>query len=225
MKFKGLLLGMAMVLASVFTNAQNPYYTADLSIGSTTNLFVGALSFNRTHTILSEKLHLGYGLRFNLHTGSNQTYITAPFKYTGEGLIDSMSIDNINTMGLSASINLGFSISEKLMVGFNIDALGLSFGGAQDVRIKQWVDDPSGATQTLTTATPTTLNLLLVGDNDIGTLNSEFYIRYMFNDNLGARLGMSMFFSEYTTEAAGHDNNKRFRNKIQYPFIALSYKL
>lgn len=225
MKFKGLLFGIVVVFSSVVSNAQSPYYTADLSIGSTTNLFVGALSFNRTHTVLNEKLHLGYGLRFNLHNGSNQTYITAPFKYTSEGLIDSMSIESINTMSLSASINLGFSINEKIMVGFNIDAIGLSFGSGKEVRIKQWIDDPSGATQTLTTASPTTANVLLIGDNDIGSLNSEFYVRYMFNNNIGARLGMSLFFSEYTTEAAGHDGNQRFRNKISYPFVALSYKL
>lgn len=187
--------------------------------------FVGALSLNRTHTLFNEKLNLGYGLRYNFHTATDQKFITAPFIYTAESQIDTMTISSVSTSSVSATINIGYSITNKLMLGFNIDAIGFSFGKEQDVRIFQWVDDPSGATQTATTAKPTSANVLLVGDNDIGSLNSEFFVKYNFTESLGARLGMSMFFSEYTTQLSGFDGNKRFRNKLSYPFVALSVKL
>ncbi|MGB0430834.1 MAG: hypothetical protein ACPGLV_10195 [Bacteroidia bacterium] len=225
MQIKIMALAFTLLLSSNALIAQTSYYNADVSVGTGSKTFVGALSLTRNHTLLAQKLHLGYGLRFNLHSASNQTYITAPFKYTAEGLIDSVNINNVNTNSLSAMVNLGFSVSNKIMVGFNIDAVGFSFGSQKDITLKQWVDDPSGATQTTTNAKPTSANLLLVGDNDIGTLNSEFFIKYSITEYLGLRAGVSMFFSEYTSAIAGHDGNTRFRNKIQYPFAAISLKL
>jgi len=221
---------VAVMFATVFSlsaqeaDSKNSYMMSDLSLGANTDIFVGALSFQRLHTVVNDKLHLGYGLRLNYHQASDQNYITAPFEFTAEEKIDTLRMSTINTLSLSANIHLAFSVTPKLLVGFNIDAIGLSFGAEQDANIRYLYSDPSAA-DVLTKAKPTSANVLLVGDNDIGTLNSEFYVRYKVGGNLYLRPGFSFFFSEYTTTIAGSDDNNRFRNKIGYPFLAVSYRI
>lgn len=221
---------VALMFISVFSlraqeaESKNSYMTGDVALGANTGLFVGALSANRYHTLLSDKLQLGYGLRFNLHQASDQTYVTAPFEFTAEEKYDSFSLGSVSTMSLSASIHIAYSVTPKLLVGFNIDAIGVSFGPEQSGTITHLYSDANAA-DINTTAQPTSANVLLVGDNDIGTLNSEFYLRYKVGGNLYLRPGFSFFFSEYTTDVAGSEDNKRFRNKIGYPFLGVSYRL
>lgn len=222
------ILTLALFTAFVAqVNAQSvstPYIMADLALGAnpSADQYVGALSVVRSHPLFKGKLHLGYGLRANLLSASNQTYITAPFEFTADEKIDTGTIGSVSTASISASINIGYSITEKLMLGFNIDAIGVSFGGEQDFTFTS-LDD--GSAPFTTKASPTSTNFLLVGDNDIGTLNSEFFVRYMVGSKLGLRGGFSFFFSEYTTDQVGSNNNNRYRNKLGYPFLAVSLKL
>jgi hypothetical protein len=78
-------------------------------------------------------------------------------------------------------------------------------------------------------AKPTTLNLLLTSDNDVGSLNSEFYVRYWLSPKIGIRAGYTFYFSEYTTDRAiGFDNsrivNDRYRFKSSLIMLGISWK-
>lgn len=226
MRFKILTL-VAIAAFSLRAHGQSvssSYVLVDLAVGANPSAeqFVGAFSVVRSHPVLKGRLHLGYGLRANLLSATNQNYITAPFEFTGEDKIDEATIGSVSTLSFSASINLGVSLTEKLLVGFNIDALGITTGTDQDFVFTS-LDDNS--TPFATKASPTSTNLLLVGDNDIGTLNSEFFLRYMLGNKIGVRGGFSFFFSEYTTEKVGSNDNDRYRNKLGYPFVAVSIKL
>ncbi len=70
------------------------------------------------------------------------------------------------------SINLGYNITSKWYAGFNIDAIGVSFGSS-----RQGIYYSNATTGTVANAKPTSLNILLVSDNDRGTINSEFFTR------------------------------------------------
>jgi len=54
--------------------------------------------------------------------------------------------------------------------------LGFSFGGKQT---GSYINGNMGQT---VTAKPTSFNILLVGNNDQGSLNLEFYLRYFFKE-------------------------------------------
>lgn len=185
--------------------------------------FVTALSYEQTHGLFnSKKFRLGYGLRFGAFLRSNDlTYITAPYRLTKENMIDTLVISNPQNFSLNAALHIEYIFVPKFKAGFNIDVVGLSFGGERDATYVYSEND--GTYPTSTTARPTTLSALLVGDNDWGQLFSEFYIGYAPTDKLWIKLGANMTFSEYTTAVSLNNDNNRFRYKGQFLFIGVSY--
>jgi hypothetical protein len=183
-----------------------------------------------------QKWEIGAGVRFTNYFGSNQYYTTAPAKLTsgkkGPGVlfaddipqnIDSVLFKKSQVNSLNLSINFVYNVSKKFDVGFNIDAVGFSFGGKQNGIYLG--NNGIGAT---TAAKPSGFNLLLVSDNDKGALNSELYTSYHFNNKWGAKLGFQFLFTEYTTTTNiqttpdGQKNN-RFRNKSSGISIGITH--
>lgn len=203
------------------------YYDLGASIGS--GEFAGGLSWSHLHGLGSkkQKFKIGYGLRFVSYIGGDQEYLTAPAKYTSvEADIDTLKFGKSQINALNVSLHLQYSITSKLDIGFNIDAVGLSFGASQNAAL---VSSVKGSIATLQTAKPTSLNLLLVGDNDRGSLSSEFYVRYWITPRIGIRGGLNYLFTEYTTKSAlkldnGRIEVDRFRNKSMMGFLALTFK-
>jgi hypothetical protein len=220
----------------------NNNYDLAFSVGD--KEVVGALSWNHFHGIGKKKqrFKIGYGIRFTSYYGysAGKLYTTAPSKYTsttqGLGTIASETIEkNIDTLAfanpqmnsLNLSINLQYSITKKLEVGFNIDAVGVSFGGKQIGSIISSVYDPGQSF--VQDAKPTTFNLLLTSDNDIGSLNSELYLRYWLSEHFGVRAGYTFYFSEYTTTQnlafdSGRIQNDRFRLKSGLLMLGVTYR-
>jgi hypothetical protein len=75
---------------------------------------------------------------------------------------------------------------------------------------------------------PTAFNVLLISDNDHGTLNSELYAKYYFNEDWGIKIGAQFLFTEYTTDTEVQqfpEPNDRFRNKSLMLAIGVIRKL
>jgi hypothetical protein len=205
----------------------------DLAV-SAGNGFATALSWSHFHKIGKKgKFQLGYGVRLTSLFGSNVAHITAPAKLTtgssGLGVIaketieanlDTLTLDKIQVNSLNISINLQYAFSEKVEVGFNIDALGFSFGGEQK---GTFVAKSQGRASSQETAKPTTANVLLTSDNDIGSLNSELYLRYWISPKWAIRGGLTFAFSEYTANRKLVFDNDRFRAKILMPMVGISF--
>ncbi len=220
----------------------NNYYDLAFSLGK--QQIVGALSWYHLHGIGHNKhrFKVGYGLRFTSYYGysDGKYYTTAPSKYTStiqgpttiwsqtiEKNIDTVAFSNPQVNSLNISINLQYSLSKKIDLGFNIDAFGLSFGGKQNASVISSVYDPNQPF--VQTSKPTKVNLLLTSDNDIGSLNSEFYLRYWISEHFGIRAGYTFYFSEYTTSNklsfdSGRIQNDRFRLKSSLLMLAVSYR-
>jgi hypothetical protein len=197
--------------------------TFGVGMAESSPTFVWSLSYEQTHGLLkSKKLRLGYGLRFGAFMRSNDlTYITAPYRLTKDELIDTLVIANPQNFSLNAAFHLEYIFVPKFKAGFNIDVVGLSFGGQRDANYVYSGND--GGFPGQTTARPTTLSALLVGDNDWGQLFSEFYVAYAPTEKLWIKAGANMTFSEYTTAVELNNNNNRFRHKGQFLFLGISY--
>jgi hypothetical protein len=174
-------------------------------------------------------------VRFGSQFGNNLNFATAPailtskregpqvfFLETFNENIDKLFISSSQVNSLNASINLQYTFKNKLDIGFNIDAVGFSFG--KEIS-GTYIDNQSpvllnGSQQT---AKPTTLNALLISDNDIGSLNSELYARYWFNKKWAIKAGVSFYFTEYTTNNKLRLENDRWRNKILMGMIGVTY--
>lgn len=71
-------------------------------------------------------------------------------------------------------------------------------------------------------ARPTPLNILLVSDNDRGSLNSEFYARQDIGGGWGVKYALNFAFTEYTATQRLRKNNDRFRHKALLPSFGLT---
>lgn len=186
-----------------------------------------------------KRLELGLGAKFTSYFGSNLYFRTAPAKLTSgktdptvlfsndiDQNIDSVLFPKAQTNFLNLNLNIGYNLSKKFYVGFTIDAIGFSFGKKQSGIYY----GNNFATGVAVTAKPTPFNVLLISDNDRGSLNSELFVKYKWNDSWGVKLGFQFLFAEYTTDTEvqttpGGDKNDRFRKKMSGVGIGVTYNL
>lgn len=220
---------LVVLFASGWLHAQSipakSRLSADLALSAGAGQYaVHAWASNLHFLGKKRKFGIGYGIRWNSYFGTDQNFTSAPPEFVGkEDKEATLTVANAQINSLNLAIFLQYNFSEKFDVGFNIDALGFSFGGEQDAKFKA-----AGSTQDQTEkASPTSTNLLLVGANDRGSLNSEFFARYWFTQNLGVKLAFTYFFLEYTTNRpiAANDNNDRFRNSATMGSIGITWKI
>jgi hypothetical protein len=186
----------------------------------------GSLSLMYTHVWqlgAKKKFEIGLAGRLTTYLGQNQYYITAPAKLTSGSTgplvifkenitanIDTFLIQSPQVNSLNVTIHLGYQINRKFLVGFNIDAIGFSFGGK---RTGSYINGVLGLREQ---AKPTTFNLLLISDNDLGSLNSELFLKYQWKETWGIKGGLQFLFTEYTTDTDVQqlpEPNNRFRDK------------
>jgi hypothetical protein len=211
------------------------YQVADLALAAG-NGFSPAISYSRLY---GKKFKIGAGIRLTSYFGGATDATTAPAKLTSgkaslaalfsesiPAQIDTFRLGSTQTNALNLNLHLQYSITDKLELGFNIDAIGVTFGGEQSGRFTARQSDATGLANNgaTVTAKPTSFNLLLISDSDLGSLNSEIYARYWFNDHWGLRAGLSFQFVEYKTSRKLAFDNDRFRSKILLPMLAVSYK-
>ena len=238
MKKSILILCISLIISELsFGQQARNQTTADVALAFGSG-FSPALSYSKVWGIGKKgKFKIGLGLRYTGFFAGQTDAITAPARLTsGEtgpqilfkdnviANIDTLRLNNIGVNYINIPIYLQYSFNEKLDIGFNIDAIGFTFGGSQSGK---YINTKPGKTFNGTTQTgsPTAFNLLLVSDNDLGNLNSEFYVRYWIKPNVGIRLGASFQFAEYTTTSKLRLDNDRFRAKGLLPFVSVSFKL
>lgn len=241
-----LTLMLSTLLQSAYAQESSPTVhapVADIAISSGTGTFSAALSVFRVHRIVKRVpgLKVGYGARFTTFIGANKFYVTAPARFTSPvqnlGTIFSKTIpENIDTITTATSVTNSLNIAlyfqytfqAKIDLGFNIDAMGFSFGPKKQFNVISSSFDPNQSP--VPDGAPTKLNLLLTSDNDIGSLNSEFFVRYWVTKAFGLRAGYTFLFSEYSLDDhLSFDNgrimNDRYRYKASMILIGASYKL
>lgn len=233
---------LTLLLASIFLAV-----TGAIGQPATENVVDLDIAFGDTQGTLSTSLHrnwfiggqkkifLGVGGRFTGYIGRNKYYVTAPAQLTSNGTgplvifkenivanMDTFLIQKPNVYALNAMVNLGYRFTPKFHAGFNIDFIGVSFGGE---RRGNYINGKQGA---MTNSKVSPFNALLVSDNDLGTLNSELYGRYEMADRWSVKAGLQFLFTEYTTDTKVQqfpEPNDRFRKKSLMFMIGTSFKL
>jgi hypothetical protein len=210
------------------------YYDISLAVGKRQGAAAVSWSHLRGLGKKKKRFSIGYGARFTSYAGKNKDFITAPARLTsrqtGPQVLFSKTYDeNLDTVRLSSSqvnllnlvIHLRYDLFPKFALGFNIDAVGVGFGRRQNGELRSSIK-PSGL-DVKQSAKPTTFNLLLVSDNDIGNLNSELYGQYWITENLAVKGGLCFLFAEYTTANKLIFDNDRFRNKAGMALVGIVY--
>lgn len=198
--------------------------------------FADAFSWVHYHPISKNKrFKTGYGLRLTNFIGSDLTFVTAPAKYTSgkssiaaffantiKANIDTVSFSKVQNNSLNAGIYLSYLLpywKNRFELSVNIDAVGFSFGSRQNAVYK-------GHT---ISAKPTTVNLLLIGDSDKGSLNSEWNVSFWVTNHFAVKAGYEFLFTEYTTDTKiqhipnSAETNDRFRLKSGMVLLGVLY--
>jgi hypothetical protein len=185
----------------------------------------GALALHYKHIwnlFKAKKIGVGFGGRITSYVGNNQYYTTAPAELISGNNIDTLLVKSPFVTSLNVSINIHYQVTPKFLAGFNIDALGFSLGSKTQ---GNYINGSSGA---ITKGKPTTLNALLIGNNDYGSLNSELFLNYKFNEKWSAKIGVTYLFTEYTTDTKVQTfpkENDRFRDKTMMLGLGVVYQI
>ncbi len=212
--------------------------SASFSTAFGENQFTTSLNYRYLWNFGKKKQwQMGAGARLSNNFGRRNYYITAPAKLTSGKVgpsvffaeqiiqnLDSVYIVKSQVNALNITVNFGYKINDKFSVGFDIDAIGFSFGGSQ-----AGTYFGNGGAVAPANAKPTAFNLLLVSDNDLGSLNSDFFAQYNFNKKWSGKLGFQFLFTEYTTNnkvqtTPSGEKNDRFRNKSGQISIGTTYQ-
>lgn len=229
-----LLLTSAANVAAQKHFKENNFYEFTGAVGK----HQGSLALSWTHLTGigrgKKSLKIGYGARLTSYFGKDKNFITAParltsrqtgpqvfFSKTYSESLDSVQFSSAQINALNITLNFEYAITARLEAGFNIDAIGFSFGRKQNGRLQSTLRPSTLSEQQ--SAKPTTLNVLLVSDNDIGSLNSEFMLRYWLKDKIAIKAGFCFLFAEYKTDNRLIFDNDRFRNKASMAFFGISY--
>ncbi len=218
---------MALVLASSLGAMAQYRVNAGASLGAGAAMFT--LGAEREFNVLSNKFHINPGVRISVFNGNNLEYTTAPAKYTvNDDQVDTITQYSVQNNFANLYVRLGYVFTERISLSFDIDVVGISFGGESDYKSfgpgkASQANGPVPANQSVISS-PTSVNVLLIGDNDLGSLNSTLNLTYNVTQRLGMDLGVGLVFTEYTSEdKIGYDGNDRFRNKNMMGYLGVSY--
>jgi len=187
-----------------------------------------------------KKWDAGLGARLTSTVGNKLSYITAgPAKFTRSSTTpflivfagqqtenwDTLTIQNSFLNAFNISANLGYRLTSNWSIGFNIDLIGFSIGKTSPA-----VFVSNGTSFTEPSAKPTSFNVLLTGDHDRGSLNSEFFAKYSLNEQWAVRAVYQFLFTEYKTANVKQNlpdgsTINRFRNKANNFGLGVSYQL
>jgi hypothetical protein len=215
-----------IIILLLFTATFSLAQKKQLDITGAVGNYEGSLSAMYSHIWQlgeKKKFEIGIAGRFTSYVGQNQYYSTAPAKLTSGSTgpfvifkenisanIDTFLIQSPQVNALNVAIHLGYQFSPRIAVGFNIDAIGFSVGSKKS---GSYINGPFGQQDR---AKPTAFNLLLISDNDLGTLNSELFVKYQWKETWGVKGGLQFLFTEYTTDTEVQqvpEPNNRFRDK------------
>lgn len=247
---KRILLIILLFLISNSMNAQHTNYVSRVkkevgfTIAANNQMFSSTFSVKQYWGVGKNKRKFKFGLgpRFTSSFGSNSLeYITAPAKLTSgktgpsvffadqiPSNIDTLALNKTQVNALNILLALHYDISKKLGVEFNIDLAGISFGGEQNGSLAY--GDKVNATKAIS-AKPTFGNVLLISDNDLGSLNSEFIFMYSYNQRIRFNAGLAFLFNEYkiqnpptyiNSNGVSIDND-RFRTKSLMFGLGINY--
>lgn len=226
MKNNKLILLMACLFGPFICWAQYLKTNNFTDLGISTNLKQHAVSASLFHVHYlgnNKKFGVGYGVRYTGNFGSNSNFLTAPAKLTKSvNNMDTISFRQHAINSINIALYLQYLVFKKLAIEFNIDAVGFSFGPDQ---IANYNSNKRTNQTDRQVASVSGFNALLVDDNDIGSINSEFLIRYQFSSRVSLKAGMSYIYTEYTTNNKLFADNNRFRNKSVQGTLGLNLRI
>jgi len=233
-----LLVPVLLCAGAINAQERHSYSLTDLaaSVGSSEGTVAASYVYN-WRLGKRKRAEIGAGLRWTSYFGGTKNFTTAPSRLARSTTIpfvivfagqetqnwDTLSVQRPIVHSLNLTANFGYSIGHRWLLGFNIDLAGITFGPNRKATLTS-----NGIPSQEPAAKPARWNVLLTGDNDYGSLNSEFFLRYKLNEKWSIRGIYDFYFAEYKTNSVvqiAPDGTvvNRFRNKVNALGIGVSY--
>jgi len=180
-------------------------FDLDASMGYSTGAWRAAAG-SQWRLSLGSRLTLGTGLRLTFYDGERATYRNQGL--TSTALPDQLPIDPA-VWGLNVMVSAQARLVGPFAAGANIDLVGVAGGPTRQV----------GAVA----LEPARGSLLLYGDRDRGSLNSEFFVALPAGSRLELRGGMSHYVVGY--RARDGSAATRYLRFDTIPFVGLRWRL
>jgi hypothetical protein len=237
------LLGALIIFGHVTSYAQqkplpriNQFADLAATAGSSEGSIAGSYVYN-WRLGKKRKWEAGLGVRSTSYFGVKKDFITAPARLARSTTVpfvivfagqktenwDTLTVQRPFINSVNVSLNFGYNFNQKWSGGFNIDLIGFSFG-----RKTSAILTSNATTRTEPETKIPAFNVLLTGDNDYGSLNSEFFVKYKIAERWGVRAIYQFYFGEYKTTSVKQTAPDgtivdRFRNKANTLGLGVSY--
>ena len=205
----------AAIPAGLTAQASTPTMSWDfgLAFGDIARVQSLGLVNTRTYT-KSQRLSLGYGLRFAYSGGDEIRHYSAG----GTGP-DTLKVKPVSVISANVNIQIGWKFSEDIDVGANMDVIGLSYGPKRNADLRSGTP---GISSGATGAEPSWFNYFGFG-SDHGTMNSEVFLGYTINSNYKIKIGYTRGWTEYTTANVIINGDRTFRTGNDMFYLGLRY--
>jgi hypothetical protein len=241
MKYLILLLLVVSQVFNSYSQRLSPDKAIDFTLTAGQSQAASAFSYRQLYGVgKSKKFLVGAGLRLTGYTGTKKEFLTAgPARYTRtftapfaivfagqrEENFDTLTVQRPLAFSANLAVYLGYRISKKWEAGFNIDVIGFTVGRSSSAILTS-----NGSSVTVPSSKLSSFNLLLTGDHDKGSLNSEFYLSYQLADRWALRGIYQFVFIEYRSGNARQTfsdgrTNSIFRNKANMLGVGVTYSL
>lgn len=167
-----------------------------------------------------KRIRLGAGFRFNMANVTDRTYVTAFQARPDAGSYNSLFLDDHTVYSLNLTLNADISFTCWLDAGLNIDVVGVSFGESTDALYRSASFFPAASTEQ---AKPELLNVFAFGNNNRGTLNTQFYLRFWPGELFFVKAGSSLYHLSENTDNTLNYSNNRFNTDSYMGFVFLGW--
>jgi hypothetical protein len=225
----------------------------DLGAGVKNTIFNPSVQYYQVlHVLPNRLLSVGWTLRFSPFYGNDLDYITAPARLsrskTGLNALGAAyvpaTIDTVSYADVSATaLNFGLRVQGRIgpvEIGVSADVLGLTLGRARTGRYQSSTGrfragGMANGVDSLVAFSgpnvnqfshPTPVNLRLLGDNNLGTMTTEVFVRVFVIQRVAVKLGYQWFITEMIMDNRDTSvNNDRFRHTASMPYFAVTFPL
>jgi hypothetical protein len=212
----------------------------DVGLGFNKNYLNPSLVYYElTSLTKSNAVFVGWTARVSAFYGKELNYYTAPARLTQVETIDTVSFGRLSqtslNVGLRAEWNLG-----RLQLGASVDLLGFTFLGRARVgrvysstglfnqtdSLDRTIQKPFQGQDAFQSASPTRVNVKLLGDHDRGMSTTELYARVFLATNMALKVGYQWVTTEMALDNRDQvANNDRFRSRVGSAYVALTFPL
>lgn len=218
------LMGQSDTIPSSFSRRPFFDFQTTLGFGTDAKLFVPSF---QGEGIVSFPIHPNFSIegifggRLNLMHVDQKVFQTSFPNRPGEGVFDTLQVKDVRVFSLNLHVGLALRFWEKWSVGTDIDLVGWSFGSRG---LFLYESEGSTESQSFQWASPEPFNVMLMGRNDRGSLNSRFWLGYRFHKKWEIQGGLAIVHIIYRTDNTLAFENDRFFSDYKAGFVSVAYR-